>query len=576
MNMLESRPLFKRDFDEIFNLAKKIAMQNAGHWSTDSEADPGITFLETFSVLKDFQQVYMEQISYESLEKILHFIGMQREHGRPASYISHESYQVSKQIAKGLKRQHHDVPIESIEYTKLTHSNVITLLVTKNDAVEAVWDLPLREDRYLQPFGDCVGHQASFYLGLNAIPEDGVLKVFWEIDSSARNEKNPWVESMSYPIAELQWFLKSKDAETGEVISKPLRMTKDDTQGFIFSGMMQLEGLKDAITGYPIDDDNYYIACHGSNCRYEQAPKVKSVFTNPVVWHQKDSLVRQWRLSVISKQKSIYIEDAVFDNAFYRLMLKSEKGYRLLEDFRIIQEASRIKLEWDETLSEAGELLLIAYDSRMKHYHAIGSGTGASDQKITLPFRHLIYDDVQLMIKEQDQWFEWYKCEDLSKCSKYDRCYMLTPDTGDIQFGDGYCGRVPAIGDHNIILTALTQSLFSEGTIYGADENICLWQKAKEEISLETLRKMTYSKRTFGEVLVTEDDYKRLVSNFPGLCINSVEITSPKENHIEIAIAVDASSKQKLWFKYYQENLLNYIEQYKVLTTEISIKRIKG
>jgi hypothetical protein len=572
--MLESRPLFKRDFNEIFNLAKKIAMQNSNQWTPDSESDPGITFLETFSVLKDFQQVYMEQISYQSLEKILTYLGMYRQHGRPAFYISHEPCGRLKTIPKGLKRIHNGLPIETVEKSQLTQSEVASLLVYRHDTVEAVWDLPLREDRHINPFGDSVSHSGTFYIGLTSIPEDGSIKLFFEIDSSGRNKMNRWLETLPYPIADLEWFVESIDEETQAVKSEPLVMTLDQTQGLIFSGVIALEGLETLRTGYPLEDGNYYIGCKATNCRYDQAPKVKSIFTNPTLWFQKDSLVKQWKLPIVAGRTRVDIEEAELNHAFYRVLLKRDKGYELLESIKVTTTSEGLGIEVEGLGLDDGELLVVAYDQRMNHYRYIGSGTGASDQKIALEFRNLIHEDFQLMICDHGRWMEWHKCEDLRKCNKYDPCYTLKPSTGEIQFGDGYCGRVPPLGVDNIIITGLSQSSFEEGTFYGGDQYVQLLKPGENEIELEDLRKATYLKDTFGQVLVTEEDYKDLVLNFPGLRINKVQVTSPKENHIEIGIGVDASMKQKFWFKYYQVNLLDYIEQYKVVTTQVTLKKI--
>ncbi|MBN2898294.1 MAG: hypothetical protein JXO44_05940 [Clostridia bacterium] len=582
--MLEARPLFKRDYDEIFKLAKKIALQNSSEWQTESEADPGITFLEVFSVLKDFQQVYMEQISYKSLERILKFIGQECQHGEPAQYVSKEVYGQHQTLQEGFKRQYNGVTIEVADGGVVADSEVANIVTLASGEIHTVCDFPLREDRNMLPFGSVVSHQGAFYVGLTSRPTTGRLKLFFEMDMTGRNPLNTYIQKLSYPVATLTWFAVQKEASSGHVARVPLTVISDETQGLLFSGIVELDGLEHLQQGGPLEDENYYIYCEGSSCRYEEAPRIKRLYTNPVRWVQRDTLAKSWHFVLGGDEKAVTIHHGRVEDSFFRVMIKSSEGYVFVPDDQVVtvltHEALRLQLNEaliktyrDQQGEKPIELLICAYDKRLQNYHIIGSGTGASEQKITLEYKDLLYEAFELMIEEKGQWQRWSKSKDLSQCSKYDRCYTLNPTTGAIEFGDGYHGRVPAIGKDNILLTDLALSSFDQGSFYGGDSDLYLAKAGKRAIDLETLKGQSMNRSVFGESLVTLEDYEKLVRQFPGLKIGDVKVTSPEENHIQVEISVDAGKYQKFWFKFYEENLLDYMASYKVITTAVTIKK---
>ena len=65
-------------FDEIFEYHKRKIPQINRKWTDFNEHDPGITFLELLSWMKELQQFHLDQIGIENYKMFLKLIGMKQ------------------------------------------------------------------------------------------------------------------------------------------------------------------------------------------------------------------------------------------------------------------------------------------------------------------------------------------------------------------------------------------------------------------------------------------------------------------------------------------------------------------
>jgi hypothetical protein len=78
---MDNIKLFDREFEEIFELAKKTLEDSSGEWDNFQYSDPGVTMVEVFAMLKDLQQFYMEQVNEKSIKQLMFLFGIEGEKG---------------------------------------------------------------------------------------------------------------------------------------------------------------------------------------------------------------------------------------------------------------------------------------------------------------------------------------------------------------------------------------------------------------------------------------------------------------------------------------------------------------
>jgi baseplate J-like protein len=76
----------------------------------------------------------------------------------------------------------------------------------------------------------------------------------------------------------------------------------------------------------------------------------------------------------------------------------------------------------------------------------LGSGTGDAHQTVTLGHRQAVPGSVALDVEESTGWTRWTEVDDFDASGEGDRHYVLDPEAGTVQFGDGVRGLAPQIG----------------------------------------------------------------------------------------------------------------------------------
>jgi hypothetical protein len=76
----------------------------------------------------------------------------------------------------------------------------------------------------------------------------------------------------------------------------------------------------------------------------------------------------------------------------------------------------------------------------------LGTGTGGAAQSATLVNTPVIPGTLALEVEEQTGWTRWDEVDDFDASGGGDRHYILDPEAGRVQFGDGVRGLAPQIG----------------------------------------------------------------------------------------------------------------------------------
>ena len=78
----------------------------------------------------------------------------------------------------------------------------------------------------------------------------------------------------------------------------------------------------------------------------------------------------------------------------------------------------------------------------------LGSSTGLSDQRFYLSNVPVL--DIRVLVDEGQGFQEWKEVEDFTMSSAEDKHYLLNRGTGEVLFGDGVKGKIPAAGKDNV------------------------------------------------------------------------------------------------------------------------------
>lgn len=76
----------------------------------------------------------------------------------------------------------------------------------------------------------------------------------------------------------------------------------------------------------------------------------------------------------------------------------------------------------------------------------LGTGTGDADQRASLVHKQVIPGTLALDVEEPTGWMRWQQVDDFDASQEDDRHYVLDPEAGAVQFGNGVRGAVPQIG----------------------------------------------------------------------------------------------------------------------------------
>lgn len=622
--MLSHDKLFKKDYNKIFEYSKHITDKVYTEWSDKELHDPGVTLLETFSFLKDLQQYYMEQTTEKTQKNLLKILGNDIKKGTPMkieALVDNVEDQII--IANKEKMIINNHIYESLESKVLVQREVNKIAVTDHDNKTSIYEMPLKYENYFYPFGSACDENSSFSIGFLDRPSDKdkislYIKGGNHLDIKRTRINN---HDKHYPIALVKWQYLGID--NGEKKWIDATVIQDETYNLIQSGRIVLKtpfqkAVKEAYYNEN-DEPSYWIRGFLEDGYYDLPPKIEYITLNSIDMIQKNTIVdlKNIKLGMLLKSDSIISKDYLYLYGDIIIFIKHSNGWIKLErskdtytiDKDIKDMTVRILFHPDvlRYLQKYGVdeevIKIVSFEKDKKGKLYLGSGTGFSNQVINLPYDDLVYDDVSILVGEEDDdgrivYKQWKKTESIKSCDKYDRAYEIDIYSKDIVFGDGINGRVVPKLENNIILVSLSISNFNKAGIHQkhklvknlSNENkkildtkyIEIVEKAQNIESTEDVMERCEREFLKPSRTVTQEDYHYFVKKVPGLKIKDISLfpgfsTNMKNNtlipaHNSITIQVEPYADcSKKCIHYYRENIIRYLENYRLLTTDVSV-----
>ena len=233
----------------------------------------------------------------------------------------------------------------------------------------------------------------------------------------------------------------------------------------------------------------------------------------------------------------------------------------------------------------------------------VGQSDGAGDQEMTLSAQSVEPDSLELQVEERGRGYRaWRRVDDLATAGRDDGVYSLDAEAGTVRFGDGVRGRIPEQGCRvrvgmmragggragNLPPGSLTD--ITARDLRGAP----VTAKLKVQQSLPTTggedaENLAEAERRIPALFrhrdraVTEEDYKRLAADTPGIRLGRVEVLprfKPQQRRENVPGVVSVmvlpfkemrTAPNPLPDRFFIESVHGYLDKRRPLTTELYV-----
>lgn len=577
--MLKINSLDDQYFSQIVDKAIKSIPKYAPQWTDFNPHDPGITLIELFAYLKEIQQYHLDQISDKNREMFLKLLGITCKKVTPAQVVAHISCSEDKiHFPKGYKFLADDTVFENEKSFELEDNRIISLLCNKDNA-----NLNLHNEKAkIYPFTPNCKKGNTFTIELNGKPKnENTIDIYFEIFSAYKVKRNPVNENF-LPIVNLNWQIKSENTfENLEVI-------KDSTYGFIQSGLVTLK-LPANVNAQNLNTQLIQITLQDGE--YDIPPVISGIYPNSVELIQKESLSYYEVFDVACEYK---VEHYLLAKKLYEVyLIKNNLWYQTNSfDVNFISDYQAVfTLKDNLPINDFEKVAIVCFDDLVISNREIALANGFPNQSYMLEKADAIAKNFEIIIEKSAGIYEkWEQTNDLNSVLSTDKKYFFNELNNTINFGDSNYGMVPK-GQIKIISMAcskgfdgnITENRLTEfatnlkalitnsNEAYGGEnaENIneafVRYQKSKKEVSRA----------------ITFDDYEKIVSQTPGLMIESYKAInaenilnndgSMEENSVNLVVKPFSKNKFAVLNSKYMDNIYKHFSDKCLIGTKLNV-----
>lgn len=587
--MLNSIQRQEPTLDELMSDAFAKIPLISKEWTNFNPSEPGVTLLESMSMMTILQQSYINNLPEKVSEKLFELAGVTRNSGK-SSRVLLEAKNVPEglTIPAGQKFRVGDVCFETNRESHLSGNRILGIFTKADGKIEDISrildpDIPLSADAFTknpQPGMD-------IYIVCDGLAPAKTEIIFYaELDTVC--ERNPIDTSL--PFAQIKWQVYT---EQGFVDIK----VSDKTENFLTSGEIRFKMPSQKPELYEhLPIKGYVIRGTLKKADYDIPPKIKALSGFLMEVWQRDTKALCY---TFSKCESFSMYSDILEDGYWQLFCKEKDGlYRLYvsdgnsqKKGRFFSSESlgygyfRISFDRDNLGYGPGDFInaikLVAYNGEIMRQYRIGTVYGYDNQKFKLPARNIVKDNFSIIAARKDRKGEYYYdfIKPLSE-KEDDLRYRLMEDEGEIVIEDpgAYVGA-------ELMICCLAETLGYAGNIrtgshfipVGYDTPISFINPANG-IGGRTLETLNDLRERFIALInehytaVTAEDYERIVKSTPGLCIHKVKAyTDPSGTDVIIAVKPYGNGKLTMLSPIYRELIEKRIEERRLLTTRVKL-----
>lgn len=614
MNVLPLPNLNNENLYTIIQTALKKLKQYGDSWNDFDVHDPGVTFLELLASLQMEQWKSIDMIGSRNLMKFLQLIDITPQQAECAQtevcFFSNEN----KLIPKGSKLKAEAIVYETTEAVNIIANQILCLgSGTKSD-----YHLFIYEEKELDRNTIIFEKKENpyFYVGFKKpLPQKETIRFYVQLKEGEPFRNPPKMQFV--PLSFVKWeYYGQKEGITGWYKAD---LVEDETYSFLYSGhiQLQIDGSSAPIETV-ISQNTYFLRAHCTKYGYEEPPFLSYILLNSVRLLQKDTKCETISFSYhdFKENKMMVYSYLAWENT-YELYIKKNNSFCHAEDLQIeyllvdyednrwrLGTSKRQRLlELFETMQEEEIVFqLVLYTKDFFPYRFLGASDGTIYQEFVLKdYKKAFYDSFEIMVGSGGNWTAWKKTNTLDTCNPDDNCYILNAENAAIRFGDNKHGCVPSMSleeEKNICITSFATTLAEEGVLKKFVLKDFCRQEGFEGVEIFHYKNAVGAKNTQTtasllkeanvavsrlERAVSVEDYWKLVTKTPCLKIGQVTIIplyrpglanfpeKKAENTITIVVEPYNFCTDKTVIEGYIKNVKNYINQYRLITTQIYV-----
>lgn len=602
--MLPLPNLKEQDLNSILQNTIQAIYRQEDIWQDWDVHDPGVTFLELFTVLKHGQMQQMDTITMRSLEKYLKLLQIKRQHNQCARTRVCLSANQETFIPEGYIIGQDEISYEVAQAGVVLENQILAF--GHGDRTTCQY-IPYQQEHIQAVL--FTQKENCFYIGLHhPLPENIACRFYFALAPDPLLQRNPPEKGFS-PLSAVVWEYFDQNTKKWEA----LEVCQDETIAFLYSGTVILR-RQGGMHGTPFGQSFYTIRARCTKYGYEKAPMLAQCVCNSFDLVQQQTKCRRVFFSLEEFEKNeMMVQSMVAGKEQYALYIRDGNGWKKAEDMQIaymlleptlhgrrLATSDRQKLldSFSGMLPNTNVLLLLLYSQDFASKRILGVSNGIIHQEYHVPYeKNAVYDSFSLIVEDEQNATIWEKVESLDGCKNTASVYMLHAAKAAIRFGDHHYGKAPA-PKSRIILTGFATTKMAQGNIQAhvldgvMPDGIRVWQyqngsggkdaESKEELLMRIRTCMDTQKRA-----VTAEDYRRLAMQTPGLCMGQVSVLPlyrphmkhypqvQEENAVTLVITPSVFTQNPDAIQGYLQTIKQYMEQFRMITTKLYVMAVE-
>ena len=303
--LLDQIKLNDKTYNEIFQKALATIPILSNEWTDHNYSDPGITTLQVLSIIKLFQQSYVDKINDKIRFNLIKLLGYD---------IS--GVQSSRTYVKVNSNKNISFPCgqkmlaSNIAFETNNDENILGLDISKivfynsgdNKYFDATNLIDDEVEMAVYAFGESANENSAVNLFFDEpIPEDKKYSFYVEIEQIINKKRNYIPDGVDFKLAEIFWQVFTKDGWC-------MLDVNDSTKGFLQSGLISFR-VNDKMAKQVLNDiySGYAIRAVLKKSQYELPPKIKKVNLNVCLVTQQDTQVKSFVFQSDGQDEQTYI-----------------------------------------------------------------------------------------------------------------------------------------------------------------------------------------------------------------------------------------------------------------------------
>lgn len=587
--MLPDIELDQQSFEEIVEDAKKQIAKVYPRWTNYNEADPGITFLELFSWLKEMQQYHLNQIGEKNQRKFLKLLGVWPAPMEPAKALLH-LWQVEKDTTLLQREQFcaDTIPFETTNLHQLVKAKLMVLQShfskEKREFWLSHWDQGA--EFYFLPFGTepCVGNH--FCMAFDSpLPVQISFSLYVCVFQNYPVQRNKIREdSPFYPLAKLRWEYWTASGW------KQAKVLKDESHEFLQNGFVELQLQEPMTQG---QEGFFWLRVVLEENWYEIPVVFTGIYTNMLPVVQCNTLA-DYQDFAVEGQTHLQIPLNHRLGKDVKFLAKKQDGYKKIQAPSMVQTFQEdgtwlAQLELEEDTKEVRALY---QDVHYSAYLQLAIGNGFPKQKYQIKMDNILSSHLEIMVEEADGlWHCWQQVKDFDASFPESRHFCFEESSGMVSFGDCEHGMAP-VGPVYLVRAVASEGI--DGNVKQQQISTCLRKLPVAHISNHWVAAGGKQPETLQECFmraraslrqckraVTDEDYQQQVKNAPGLmiqncrCVSSAQLyqgeVAGEENTVHIVVQPFSKEKREKLNEGYYRNLYALLDRCRLMGTKVRV-----